>query len=153
MRYTNIKIAGFGYELAPNIITSDDLESRLEPVYKKLRLQAGQLEALTGISERRFWDKDFKLSDGAIRSGRIALADAKVAPQDVGMLIYAGVCRENMEPATACAVANGLNLGSDTQVYDVSNACLGVLNGMVQIANAIAAQDPFDELVGGGIRR
>lgn len=138
MLYSNIKIAGFGYELAPNIITSDDLEARLAPVYNKLHLQAGQLEALTGIAERRFWDTDFKLSDGAIQSGRNALANAEISPQDVGMMIYAGVCRENMEPATACAVAHGLNLGSDTQVYDVSNACLGVLNGMVQIANAIA---------------
>lgn len=138
MLYSNIKIAGFGYELAPNIITSDDLEARLTPVYNKLHLQAGQLEALTGIAERRFWDRDFKLSDGAIQSGQIALANADISPQDVGMLIYAGVCRENMEPATACAVAHGLNMGADTQVYDVSNACLGVLNGMVQIANAIA---------------
>lgn len=138
MYYSNIKIAGFGYLLAPNIITTDDLEARLSPVYKKLHLQAGQLEALTGISERRFWDTDFKLSDGAIRSGQLALANANISPQDVDMLIYGGVCRENMEPATACAVAHGLNMGPDTQVYDVSNACLGVLNGMVQIANAIA---------------
>ena len=53
------------------------------------------------------------------------------------MLIYGGVCRDNLEPATACAVSNGLGLGSDTLVYDVSNACLGIMNGMVQVANAI----------------
>ena len=53
------------------------------------------------------------------------------------MLIYGGVCRDNLEPATACAVANGLGLGGETQIYDVSNACLGILNGMVQVANAI----------------
>ena len=53
------------------------------------------------------------------------------------MLIYGGVCRDNLEPATACAVSNGLGLGPETQIYDVSNACLGVLNGMIQVANAI----------------
>jgi len=53
------------------------------------------------------------------------------------MLVYGGVCRENLEPATACAVAHGLGLVPETLVYDVSNACLGILNGMVQVANAI----------------
>lgn len=137
MRYSNVNIAGFGYELPPNIIASEDLEARLAPVYEKLHLQPGQLEALTGIAERRFWDRDFKLSDGAISAGQKALAKAPVSIDQIGMLIYGGVCRENLEPATACAVAHGLGLDADSQIYDVSNACLGVLNGMVQIANAI----------------
>ena len=61
----------------------------------------------------------------------------RVDPEEIGMLIYGGVCRDNIEPATACAVSHGLNLPPQTQVFDVSNACLGVLNGMVLIANAI----------------
>ena len=137
MRYTNVMIDTLGYELPPNVISSDDLESRLEPLYDALRFQKGQLEALTGITERRFWDPGFKMSDGAIKAGRKALASSQITPMDIGMLIYAGVCRDNLEPATACAVANGLALSPETQLYDVSNACLGVLNGMVQVANAI----------------
>ncbi|KJS28360.1 MAG: 3-oxoacyl-ACP synthase [Desulfatitalea sp. BRH_c12] len=137
MRYTKVRIAGFGYELAPNVVTTEDLEKRLAPVYEKLHLQPGQLQVLTGIEERRFWDPDARLSEGAVRAGQKALTAAAIAPQDIGMLIYGGVCRENLEPATACAVANGLRLGGGAQIYDVSNACLGVLNGMVQIANAI----------------
>jgi 3-oxoacyl-[acyl-carrier-protein] synthase-3 len=137
MRYVKTNIAGFGYELAPHIVLSEDLETRLAPVYQKLHLQPGQLEALTGIAERRFWDRDFKLSEGAIAAGRKALAASDISAEEIGMLIYGGVCRENLEPATACAVSHGLGLGTDTQIYDVSNACLGILNGMVQIANAI----------------
>lgn len=137
MRYSKVSIAGFGYELAPNVVTSDDLENRLKPVYDALHLQPGQLEALTGIAERRFWDIDFKLSDGAIEAGRKAMANSGVSVHDIGMLIYGGVCRENLEPATACAVAHGLGLGADSQIFDVSNACLGVLSGMIQVANAI----------------
>lgn len=137
MRYSNVNIAGFGYELAPNVVTSDDLEKRLKPVYDALHLQSGQLEALTGIVERRFWDIDFRLSEKAIQAGQKALAAARVDPHEIGMLIYGGVCRENLEPATACAVAHGLGVGADVQIYDVSNACLGILNGIVQIANAI----------------
>jgi acyl-CoA:acyl-CoA alkyltransferase len=137
MLYNNVSIAGFGYELAPNVITSDDLEKRLAALYEALHIQPGQLEALTGIAERRFWDPDFRLSEGAVLAGRKALAAAQIAPREIGLMIYGGVCREHLEPATACAVADGLGLGPDTHLYDVSNACLGVLNGMVQVANAI----------------
>ena len=62
---------------------------------------------------------------------------ADVAPEEIGMLIYGGVCRENLEPATACAVADGIGVGPECHIYDLSNACLGVLNGMLNIANAI----------------
>ncbi|UCD79376.1 MAG: 3-oxoacyl-ACP synthase III [Desulfobacterales bacterium] len=137
MIYSSVYLDAFGYELPPNVITSDDLESRLEPVYEALHFQPGQLEAITGIRERRFWDPDYKMHVGAIKAGRKALEACNVDPAHIGLLIYGGVCRDNLEPATACAVADGLGLGTDIQIYDVSNACLGVLNGMVQVANAI----------------
>jgi len=137
MKYSRVSIASFGYELPPNVVTSDDLERQLEPLYEALRIQKGQLEAITGIRERRYWDPDFALHAGAARAGRKALESSGVPRERIGMLIYGAVCRENLEPATACAVADALGLRPECQVYDVSNACLGVLNGMVQVANAI----------------
>ena len=137
MRYSRVFIESLGYELPPNVITSDDIELRLEPAYEHLRFQKGQLEAITGIRERRFWDLGFKMSEGAVLAGVKALESTPLPKEDIGMLIYSGVCRDNLEPATACAVAHGLGLSPETLVYDVSNACLGVLNGMIQVANAI----------------
>ncbi len=138
MRFTDIAIAGIGYELAPNVVTSEDLEARLAPVYQKLHIAPGQLAALTGIAERRFWDADFRLSDGAVAAGRKALASGNISCAEIGMLVYGGVCRENLEPATACAVADGLGIAPEAHLFDLSNACLGILNGMLQVANAIA---------------
>lgn len=137
MLYSKVYIESFGYELAPNVITSDDLEKRLEPLYAALNFQKGQLETITGIRERRFWDEGFRMSEGAISAGRKAIEDSGISVEDIGMLVYGGVCRDNLEPATACAVADGLGISSDAHIFDVSNACLGVLNGMIQIANAI----------------
>jgi len=137
MHYSNVYIDAFGYELPPHIVTSDDLESRLGPVYERLHLQKGQLEAITGITERRFWDRAYPMYRGAVKAARYAMAASDVPAERIGMLVYGGVCRDNLEPATACAVADRLGLGPQTLLYDVSNACLGVLNGMVQVANAI----------------
>jgi 3-oxoacyl-[acyl-carrier-protein] synthase-3 len=138
MRYDNVKIAAIGYELAPNVVTAEDIEDRLAPLYAALHLKPGQLEQLTGIQESRYWDPDFKLSRGAIRAGRKTLDKAGLDPAEIGMLVYGAVCRENLEPATACAVADGLGIGPQAQVYDISNACLGMLNGIVEVSNAIA---------------
>ncbi len=137
MRYTKVHLSGLAYELAPNVVASSELERRIEPVYRALRFQVGQLEALTGIRERRWWDEGFKLSEGAARAGRKALEKAGVEAGDLGALIYAGVCRESSEPATACAVASRLGAGKDCAVFDISNACLGVLSGIVDVANRI----------------
>ncbi len=54
-------------------------------------------------------------------------------------MIHASVCRDFLEPATASRVHDGLGLSSDCWTYDVSNACLGLLNGVVQIAALIEA--------------
>ncbi len=137
MRYSKAHIAAFGYELAPVVVTSAELEARLEPLYRALHLAPGQLQALTGIRERRWWEPGYPLSQGAIAAGKKALAGAGINAADIGVLIYAGVCREQFEPATACRVAAGLGIGGDAAVYDISNACLGVLSAVIDIANRI----------------
>lgn len=138
MLYSNVYIDSFGYELAPNVVTSEDIENRLEPLYEALHFQKGQLEALTGIRERRFWDPGYPMHKGAIKAGQKAIDASSVSPEDIGMLVYGGVCRDNLEPATACAVSQGLGIGYESQIYDVSNACLGVINGIIHVANAIS---------------
>lgn len=126
-----------GYELPPVVVTSEELEDRLSPVYEKLHFQRGQLEALTGINERRWWDEGYTLTQGAVAAARKALERTNVAAKDIEVLIYAGVCREHFEPATACGVAAGIGISTDAHVFDISNACLGVLNGIIDIANRI----------------
>ena len=125
MIYSKVYLDSFGYELPPHVVTSDELEMRLEPVYEALHFRPGQLEAITGIRERRFWDSDYKMRVGAIKAGQKALDAADITPADIGILIYGGVCRDNLEPATACAVANGLGLGADIQIYDDAGNSIG----------------------------
>jgi acyl-CoA:acyl-CoA alkyltransferase len=137
MKYTQVHIEAIGYELPPVVVSTAELESRLAPVYEALNMSPGQLELLTGINERRWWEPGYPLSLGATAAARKALAASDLTANDVDVLIYAGVCREQFEPATACAVAHELQLNPDAAVYDLSNACLGVLNGIVDIANRI----------------
>ncbi len=137
MRYRRACIASIGYVLPPNVVSSTALEEQLAPLYRDLRIQVGQLEALTGIRERRYWGAGQTMADAAAQAGRKALQAAGVSADDVGMLIYAGVCRDHLEPATACAAACVLGIGAAAEIYDLSNACLGVVSGIVHAADAI----------------
>src|SRR5512137_2269640 len=137
MRYANVQISALGYELAPVVVSTSELEARLEPLYRALHFAPGQVQALTGIRERRWWEPGYPLSRGAIAAGEKALAAAVIGPEEIGVLTYTGVCREQFEPATACRVAAGLGVRGNAAIYDISNACLGVLNGILDVANRI----------------
>jgi 3-oxoacyl-[acyl-carrier-protein] synthase-3 len=137
MKYTNVFIDAIGYEIAPVVVSSLELERRLEGLYRALHLGEGQLEALTGINERRWWEEGYRISDGAVAAARRSLEASSVRADQLEVLIYGGVCREYFEPATACRIASLVGVSAEAAVYDVSNACLGVLNGLVDIANRI----------------
>lgn len=137
MKYSQVYIKSFGYELAPHIVTSEEIEARLKPFFDAAGFGPGQLEALTGIKERRFWDPDHTLAEHAAVAGQRAMDEAGIDPADIGALIFCGVGQDGFEPATACAVAHRLNLNRLAHVFDVKSACLGMITGMVHVANEI----------------
>ncbi len=137
MKYSRVFIDAIAYDLPPYVVSSAELEERLQPVYRALRMPEGQLEAITGIVERRWWEPGFSVAQGATQAGRKALDRVGFRGSDLDVVIYGGVCREQFEPATACHIAANLGVGGHAAVHDISNACLGVLNGMVDVANRI----------------
>lgn len=137
MQYARVFIDDISYQLPPRIISSEEIEHRLAPVYKSLYIPKGQLKAFTGIEHRRWWNEGFRYSDGAIAAAKKCLDKTNFNVNDIGAIIYTGVCRESYEPATACRVAAKLGANSQTIVHDISNACLGAMNGIIDIANRI----------------
>ncbi|MBW2484199.1 MAG: 3-oxoacyl-ACP synthase III [Deltaproteobacteria bacterium] len=137
MKYQHVRLHGFGYELPPNVITSEAIEEKLAAVYSKLKLPRGRLELMSGIRERRFWDRGTRPSDAAVMAGRKALAASTIPAGELECLIFTSVSRDMMEPATASFVHSQLNLPERCLVFDISNACLGFLDGMLFLANMI----------------
>ncbi len=137
MKYQRVFVESLGYTLPPEIVTTDKLERRLAPVYQRLRLPEGRLELMTGIRERRFFPPGMLPSEASIASGQRAIHAGGVDRAEIGALVHGSVCRDFIEPATACGVHHGLKLPSGCTIYDTSNACLGMLTGMIQVANMI----------------
>ena len=137
MLFNNVCIEALAAHLPDNVVTSEDLEKQMQPLYERLKLPAGRLQLMSGIRERRFWDEGVVPSEVATLAGEKVLEKSGADRSRIGCLINASVCRDFLEPATASVVHHNLRLPRESQVFDISNACLGVLNGMVHIAGMI----------------
>jgi 3-oxoacyl-[acyl-carrier-protein] synthase-3 len=137
VRFSNVCLEAFGYTVPDEVVTSSEIEARLAPLYQRLRLPEGRLELMTGIRERRFWPRGVLPSQPSAASAQKAIEGSGIPPAEIGALIHASVCRDYLEPATACVVHQALQLPDQCLLYDCSNACLGFLNGMVQAAGLI----------------
>lgn len=134
--FSQLAIETLAWAEPPEAWTSDAIEARLAPLYERVKLPAGRLELMTGIRERRFWPADFPASAASAEAGRAALARSRFGPKDIDLLVHCAVCRDRLEPATASAVHAALGLGPACQLFDLSNACLGFVNGLL-VAGAL----------------
>jgi 3-oxoacyl-[acyl-carrier-protein] synthase III len=137
MHFRRVCLESFGYTLPDEIVTTAQIERRLAPLYDRLRLPQGRLELMTGIRERRFFPVGTRPSTISIESAGWAIEASGIDRRFFGALVHGSVCRDFLEPATSCRVHHGLDLPADAMIYDVSNACLGLLNGIVQVAGMI----------------
>lgn len=136
-RFKNSVLHSFQVELPELMVSSDDLEVRLKDFYERVRLPLGRLELMTGIKERRFWKSGQKPSVGAIQAGLKSVQESRINLDEIEALAFCSVSRDFLEPATASVVHYGMGLGSRCMLFDISNACLGFLNGFILIANMI----------------
>ena len=83
-----------------------------------------------GSRERRWWPAGFSFVDGAVAAGAKALSACGIDASDIGLMLNTSVSRQYLEPSTAVAVHHGLGLPSSCQNFDITNACLGFVNGM-----------------------
>jgi 3-oxoacyl-[acyl-carrier-protein] synthase-3 len=137
MKFSQVAVESIAYALPDEVWTSADLEARLAEVYRRLRLPEGRLELMTGIRERRFWPAGTRPSDASAKAGDAVLEKSSFDRSQIDLLVHSAVCRDRLEPATAAYVHGLLDLPGKTQIFDVSNACLGFLNAMVVAGSMI----------------
>ncbi len=137
IRFGNVCLEAMGHVLPERAMSSEAIEARLAEVYRTLRIPPGRVAEMTGIRERRYWENGTPPSKGAIQAGNLAIERSGVSREDLGALVYTSVCRDHLEPATSTVVHDALGLPGSATCFDISNACLGFMNGLVTVANMI----------------
>src|ERR1043165_3419949 len=137
MRFRHVCIESLAAVLPDEAWSSAAIEERLRPLYERLKLPAGRLELMTGIKERRQWAPGTKPSDASAQAGRAVLRRSRFKADQIEAFIHSSVSRDMLEPATASFAHHKIGLGATCQVFDLSNACLGFLNGLVTLGAMI----------------
>jgi 3-oxoacyl-[acyl-carrier-protein] synthase III len=129
-----VGIAGLGSYVPERKLTNHDLEQMVDTSDEWIVQR-------TGIRERRIAAADEVTSTLAIHAARVALADAKIDPLDLDLIICATVTGDQPFPATACRVGHELG-ATKAGGFDVAAACSGfvfasqIAAGMIQSGQA-----------------
>jgi len=133
--YQQVHIHSVAHVLPTRVVSSLELEQRLAPCYERLGFHPGRIELMSGIAQRRHYPAGTRPSAIATEAAEKALAGFDRSK--IGALIFASVCRDFMEPATATVVHKALGLPPTCQPFDLSNACLGFGNAMLMAATML----------------
>ena len=128
---------------APEVVTSAEIDEQLKPFYDRTDTRPGLLESLAGIAERRQWPADVSFTDAAALAGEKAIEAAGIDRSKIGLVIDTSVCRGRLEPSSAVSVHDELGLPSSCMNFDLSNACLGFMNG-IHLAGTLLEGGQFD---------
>lgn len=109
-------ICGLGAYLPQKILTNFDLEKMVETTDEWIR-------ARTGIETRHIAAKGQSASDLGIEACREALAQAKLSPSDIELIIVATITPDMLFPSTACYIQT--KLGAKCGAFDMAAACSG----------------------------
>ncbi len=135
-------ITGVGYAVPEKVLTNKDLEKIVETsdewIYER-----------TGMRERRIGEPGLVTSDLCTEAARKALAQAKLEPIDLDMIIVGTVTGDEIFPATACFIQDKLGAERAT-AFDISAACSGFLYALTIADNFIANGGYKNILVIGG---
>ena len=117
-----IGIAGIGSYVPDEVVTNADLE-------KMVDTSDEWIVQRTGIRERRKAAPDQCSSDLATHAAKMALEDAGVAPEEIGLVIVATATPDQSFPATAIQVIENLGC-TNAGGWDLSAACSGFVYGV-----------------------
>ncbi|MCP4914771.1 MAG: 3-oxoacyl-ACP synthase III [Oligoflexia bacterium] len=136
-KYEKTVIQGIETHYPKEVLTSEKMEELLSPIYKRLRLPEGRLELMTAIKSRGIWPKGTLPSSLASIAAKKVLEKTNTDAKEIDLLIHASVCRDFLEPATASMIHRNLELNNKAMAFDLSNACLGVINAICMASELI----------------
>lgn len=117
----NSRIAGFGSYIPKLVIHNNDLAKMVDTSDEWIHTR-------TGIRERHI-AKDESVLEMATNAAKEALADARMTPEELDMIVIATITSDHTMPSTSCLLQNELG-ANNAFCFDLQAACAGFLYGM-----------------------
>jgi 3-oxoacyl-[acyl-carrier-protein] synthase-3 len=120
------RIMSVGGYRPSRVVTNDEICERIDSTDQWIRER-------TGIESRRWAAPDESVTDMCLAAGGKAVAQAGIAPTQIGAVIVATVTHPLQTPSAAAAVAHRLGT-ANAAAFDISAACAGFCYG-ISMAN------------------
>jgi 3-oxoacyl-[acyl-carrier-protein] synthase-3 len=124
-------LAGLGSAVPEKVLSNHDLERLVDT-------SDTWIVERTGIRERRLVAPDEATSDLAIAAARRAMADARILPEEIDLVMVATATPDTLFPSTACLVQEALGMRR-AAAFDLSAACSGFVYGLALAEGVIAS--------------
>jgi len=138
-RFENVCIHTIEHVDAPHAVTSYSLMQRLGPLIRLAGVRPEGLEDVTGIKEHRLWEQGTTTVEAATMAGKRVLEASGIDRSRIGVIVNTSVSRDFYEPGVAVCVHSNLGLSPSCISFDITNACVGLLNGMAVVGQMIEA--------------
>jgi len=115
----NAYVSAIGHYVPPRVINNQHFEKYLDTSNEWI------LER-TGISERRYLEKDQPTSFAATKAIEMILQEKNMSPDEIELIIIGTVTADMNYPSTACMTQNALG-AKNCWGFDLSGACSGFI--------------------------
>jgi len=122
----NCGILGLGSSFPEKVLTNHDLEKMVDTSDEWIIKR-------TGISERRVLDEDMPTYKLGVEAAKKALADAKVNPEEVDLIIVTTETPDYLSPSMSCLIQSEIG-ATRAAAFDLNAACSGFIYGL-SVAN------------------
>lgn len=116
-----VKVAATGSYVPENVVRNEDLAA--------LGCDSDWIQQRTGILQRRHADPSQATSDLAYEAAIRCLAQAKLEPSEVDLILVATITPDHATPSTACHLQR--RLGCVAPAMDINAACAGFMYALV----------------------
>jgi 3-oxoacyl-[acyl-carrier-protein] synthase-3 len=123
------RLAGLGHYLPERVLTNFDLERTVDTSDQWIRDR-------TGIEERHIAAPHETSSTLGLAAAQMALEDARIAPEDIDLVVAATTTPDGLFPSVASLVQAGLG-ARNAGAFDVNAACVGFLSAFATAAQFV----------------
>ncbi len=130
-RAPSARFSGIGSYLPEGVLTNADFEKMVDTSDEWIFTR-------TGIKERRIAKPEEAASDLAIEAARKAMADARVTPGDLDLILVGTATPDMLFPSTACVIQDRIG-AVHAAALDITAACSGFAYGVTLTQSMISA--------------